>query len=129
MVGRNQKRIALGVSLLVCIYFIVIFGEQAWRTNQLEADIAQQRASIADIRRENAVLATKAELLNSPAYPAYVERIARRDLGFARPGDTVLIVPRQAAIQPTPAPAVIAEAEPRQNWQRWIDAVLDPDSD
>jgi hypothetical protein len=66
-------------------------------------------------------------MLNSPAYSSYVERVARRDLGLARPGETVLLVPRQqpapAAPEPTPAP----KPDERQNWQLWIDAILHPE--
>ena len=123
--GRNQRRVAILVLLLVCVYFIVIFGDQAARANRLEAEIDQQRASIAAIRAENAELAVRAEQMNSPAYNAYVEQVARRDLGLARPGETVVIVPRQAAVpratvEPLPEPEIR-----RQNWQLWIDAIFD----
>ena len=123
--SRNQGRLAILVLLLVCVYFIVIFGGQAWRANTLEAEIAQQRASIADIRRENARLAARAEQMNSAAYYAYVEQVARRDLGLARPGETVVIVPRQAAAAaPTQAPEPVATAD-KPNWQLWINAIFD----
>lgn len=127
VLSRNQGRIAILVLLLVCIYFIVIFGEQAWRANRLEAELDQQRASIDAIRRENEQLAVRAEQLNSPAYDAYVEQVARRDLGLARPGETVVIVPRQpAAPAPTLALAPVSEDD-RQNWQLWIDAIFERD--
>jgi cell division protein FtsB len=124
LVSRNRGRLAMAVLLVVCLYFLVTFATQAWRANRLEAQIDAQREAIADIRRENDALATQAELLNSPAYDAYVERIARRDLGLARPGETVLLVPRQqpgaASHAATPAP----RPDERQNWQLWIDALL-----
>ena len=123
--GRNQRRVAILVLLLVCAYFIVIFGEQAARANRLEAEIDQQRSSIAAIREENARLAVRAEQMNSPAYNAYVEQVARRDLGLARPGETVVIIPRQASI---PRTTVESPADPgvsRQNWQLWIDAIFE----
>lgn len=125
LISRNQGRLAILVLLLVCIYFIVIFGEQAWRANRLEAEIAQQRASIDAIRRENGALATRAEQMNSPAYYDYVEQVARRDFGMARPGETVVIVPRQSpAAAPTPV-ATPAPSVDKQNWQLWIDAIFD----
>lgn len=125
--GRNQGRLAILVLLLVCIYFLVIFGEQAWRANRLEAEIAQQRASIDDIRRENAELATKAEQMNSSGYYGYVEQIARRDLGLARPGETVVIVPRQPrSTAPAPQETPVPDDE-KQNWELWIDAIFDQD--
>lgn len=120
----HQGRVAIFVLLLACVYFIVIFGEQAARANRLEAEISQQRANIADIRAENSKLAERAEQMNSPAYYAYVEEVARRDLGLARPGETIVIVPRQAkAPQAVPeAPAETTTA--KQNWQLWIDAIF-----
>lgn len=125
--SRNQGRIAILVLLLVCVYFLVIFGEQAWHANRLEAEIDQQRDSIADIRRENEELAARAEQMNSSAYRVYVEKIARRDLGLARPGETVIIVPRQpAARQPAAKPEATPDVS-EQNWQLWIDAIFEPD--
>ncbi|CAN5558771.1 hypothetical protein BH23CHL2_BH23CHL2_28160 [soil metagenome] len=122
--SRHQKRLAIIVLLLVCIYFIVIFGEQAWRANRLEAEIDQQRASIADIRRENDKLAARAEQMNSPAYFAYVEQIARRDLSLARPGETVVIVPRESTAREAEVEPTVAPESTRQNWQLWLDAVF-----
>ncbi|HLT18029.1 MAG TPA: septum formation initiator family protein [Thermomicrobiales bacterium] len=127
LISRNRGRLAMAVLLVACVYFLVTFATQAWRANRLEAEIAGQRAAIADIRRENAALATQAAMLNSPAYAGYVERVARRDLGLARPGETVLLVPRQQAAVPTPAPTEQPQPDERQNWQRWIDAILDPE--
>ncbi len=124
VVSRNRGRLAMAVLLVACIYFLMIFGAQAWRANRLEAELSQQRASIAGIRRENAELATQAEILNSPAYAGYVERVARRDLGLARPGETVLLVPREQPSASAPAPTPALEPDTRQNWERWIDAFL-----
>ncbi len=115
----------MAVLLVACIYFLVIFGTQAWRANRLEAELSQQRAAIADIRRENNALATQAEMLNSPAYSGYVERIARRDLGLAHPGETVLLAPREQPSAVAPAPTAVALPDERQNWQRWIDAIFE----
>jgi len=127
LISRNRGRLAMLVLLIVCVYFLVTFATQAWRANRLEAEIAGQREAIADIRRENAALATQAEMLNSPAYAGYVERIARRDLGLARPGETVLLVPRQQGVAPTPVPTEQPQPDDRQNWERWIDAILNPE--
>jgi cell division protein FtsB len=127
-VSRHRGRLALAVLLVVCLYFLVIFGEQAWRANRLEAELDQQRAAIAAIERENDALATQAALLESDAYAGYVERIARRDLGLARPGDTVLLVPRS---QPAVVAAPVETAEPIEdlpNWRRWLDAFLERES-
>jgi cell division protein FtsB len=126
LVSRNRGRLAMLVLLVACIYFLVIFGTQAWRANRLEAELEQQRASIAGIRRDNAALATQAEMLNSDAaYEGYVEGVARRDLGLARPGETVLLAPREQPAAAAPEPTIAPKPDERQNWQRWIDAIVE----
>lgn len=122
--SRNQGRVAILVLLLACVYFVVIFGEQAARANRLEGEIAQQRANIADIREENVRLAARAEQMNSSAYYAYVEQVARRDLGLARPGETVVIVPRQPKASRSAPEATPVDETVKQNWQLWIDAIF-----
>lgn len=66
---------------------------------------------------ENAALATSVAVSESPAY---VEQIAREQLGYSREGDVVL----QAVLPPpTPVPTPVAptdSAPPRApNWQGW----------
>ena len=121
--GRNRGRIAILMLVLVWGYFLIAFGEQAWRARQLQEDVDGQRESIAVLARENAQLQTQADLYASDAYVDYVQAIARRDLNLANPGETVLLVRWQDhGLPQATEEAVPEEVDERPNWQRWLDA-------
>jgi cell division protein FtsB len=72
--------------------------------------IADTRATLDELMQENARLDTKVEALDTPVE---VERIAREELGFVRPGETAFVVidpatpeqiPGAAAVTPRSAP-------------------------
>lgn len=121
--GHYRGRIAILFVLCVGIYFLVAFGEQAWRARQLQAEVAEQQAAIAAIDRENVELREQLETYGTDAYLDYVQSRARRDLNLANADETVLLLrwgarPDEAAAEPTAA----APAERKSNWRRWIDA-------
>lgn len=120
---RHRGRIAILMLVLVWGYFLVAFGEQAWRARQLQADVDGQHAAIAELARENAALQTQADRYASDAYLDYVEGVARRDLNLANPGETVLLVRwqgDQAEAEALDIPGAPV-ADERPNWQRWLD--------
>lgn len=121
---RNRGRIAILMLVLVWGYFLVAFGEQAWRSRELQAEVDTQRDSIASLSRENARLQSQADRYASDAYVDYVQAIARRDLNMANPGETVLLVRwQEQAGQIAPQDALPPETvDERPNWQRWLDA-------
>lgn len=120
---RHRGRIAILMLVLVWGYFLVAFGEQAWRARELQADVDAQRAAIAGLARENAELQTQADRYASDAYLDYVQGVARRDLNLANPGETVLLV--QWDGEPSRAVDVSVTGAPvgdnRPNWRRWLD--------
>lgn len=124
-IGRNRGRIAIALVLAVWLYFVIAFAEQAWRANELQAEVDAQRDAIAEMDRENAELETELDRMSSAAYYDYVQEIARRELGLANPGETVYLVrwnPEQSiAANPTPEP--VAE-EDQPNWERWIEVLV-----
>jgi cell division protein FtsB len=120
---RNRGRIAILMLVLAWGYFLIAFGEQAWRSRQLQADVDGQRASIAALSRENARLQDQADRYASDAYIDYVQAVARRDLNLANPGETVLLVRWQdAGAPPSEDVPEIDVEDDRPNWQRWLDA-------
>lgn len=119
---RHRGRIAILMLVLVWSYFLVAFGEQAWRARELQAELDKERASIASLARENEHLQAQVDRYDSESYLDYVQAIARRDLDLANPGETVLLVRWQdqgivAETQETPPPI-----DDRPNWQRWLDS-------
>ena len=120
---RHRGRIAILMLVLVWGYFLVAFGEQAWRARQLQADVDGQQMAIAELATKNAALQAQADRYASDAYLDYVEGIARRDLNLANPGETVLLVRWEGGQAQADALAVGGDpvADERPNWQRWLD--------
>lgn len=119
---QQRNRIAILLVLFVGVYFMVAFGEQAWRARQLRAEEASLGAAIAAIERDNRTLQAELDAYSTGAYTAYVEARARRDLNLAHPDETVLLVnwqnpPAQVSTQP----ATPAKQDERPNWRRWLD--------
>ena len=78
------RRVAFLSSLLL-VGFIVFSGvEGLIQANSLEDRIASTRAEIEELRRDADQLAALVSWLDSDAY---IERIAREDLGMVRPGE------------------------------------------
>jgi cell division protein FtsB len=120
---RHRGRIAILMLVLVWGYFLIAFGEQAWRARELQDDVDAQRASIAALSRENADLQAQADLYAAESYFDYVQAVARRDLNLANPGETVLLVRWQGeAAQTGITNAQPAPGDERANWQQWLDA-------
>lgn len=117
----HRGRIAILFVLCVAVYFLIAFGEQAWRAQQLQAQVREQQASIARLDRDNAVLRDEQAALAGESWSAYVQARARRDLNLANPGETVLMVrwsaPQGDAVS-TPAPDVVKDDI--ANWRQWL---------
>ena len=121
---QHRGRIAILMVVLVWGYFLIAFGEQAWRARQLQAEVDAQRDSIATLSRQNANLQDQADRYASDAYVDYVEAVARRDLNLANPGETVLLVrwDGQPGVSDTIQEQPVPPPDDRPNWQRWLDA-------
>jgi cell division protein FtsB len=100
---RNEQRglrrkAALLASVIAIIALVVgsLFGDrgilQLMAQRQRALDLAHE---IEDIRAENVRLAAEIHALRTD--PRAIERIAREELGLARPGETVFLVKDEAA--------------------------------
>jgi cell division protein FtsB len=69
------------------------------RTLQLRRDLAVLRARNVDLRGDNERLAREAEALRTD--PEAIERVARAELGWVRPGEVIVDLSR-----PAPQPGV-----------------------
>jgi cell division protein FtsB len=65
------------------------------RTLQLRRDLASLRAHNAELRRGNEKLSREAEALRND--PDAIERVARAELGWVRPGEVILDLSRTEA--------------------------------
>ena len=119
---RYRSRIAILFVLCVAVYFLIAFGEQAWRAQQLQAQVSEQQAAIAALDDENGELQGQLDAYSSGGWYPYVQSRARRDLSLTDPGETVLMVrwsAPPAAIAPEAEPVPLEDEAP--NWRRWLD--------
>lgn len=122
---QHRGRIAILMLVLVWSYFLVAFGEQAWRARELQAELDREQASIAALARENEKLQAQVDRYASNGYLDYVQAIARRDLDLANPGETVVLVRWQDQGSPQEAEEPPPPVDDRPNWKRWLDAFSD----
>lgn len=123
-VERHRGRMAVLLVMAGWLYFTVAFGNQAWRANQLQAQVDGQRAAIAAITNERGELESQRAALSGAGYDAYAQRVARRDLNLANPGETLILVHWEqppmttALVQPS---AVAPPPTDEPNWHSWLD--------
>jgi cell division protein FtsB len=88
--GRRAALIA-AVAGLVALAVGAFFGDRGvFHLIQQKERAAALRVEIEELRSENALLAEQIRALRSD--PAAIERLAREQLGLARPGETVFLV-------------------------------------
>lgn len=123
-VERHRGRMAVLLVLAGWLYFTVAFGNQAWRANQLQAQVDGQRAAIAAITGERGELESQRAALSGVGYDAYAQRVARRDLNLANPGETLILVhwelpPLDHAT--SKLETVTSQPADEPNWHNWLD--------
>lgn len=92
------RRLAF-ISSLLLVGFVVYSGvEGLLQVNSLDDRIVDTRAEIEELRRDTEQLAALVAWLDSDAY---IERIAREDLGMVRPGEESFAVhaPRRGTLE------------------------------
>jgi len=121
---RTALLVALGFA--IALYFVVAFGQQAWRARQLELQVAERRAALTRLVTERDALARQLADLQGENYRAYVERTARSELNLTYPGETVLFV-QWESVSPAASPALSTPTPiPQPNWERWLEILRLP---
>jgi len=118
---RMRGRLVIVLVLIVGAYFLVAFGEQAWKARQLDAEVAERQAAVDDLTARQQALQSQLQEYSSDHYLAYVESTARQDLNLSRPGEKVLLVRWQGAASPTPSsPTATSKPPEPANWDKWL---------
>lgn len=89
---RNTKKQKIGglslgwllVTLCVLIYGVYVIGDKAMTINQLNSDMDQARLRLEEAQRENQQLKEENASLSDDAY---IEKLAREELGMTRKGE------------------------------------------
>jgi cell division protein FtsB len=118
-----RGRIMTGIVLLIGLYFVLAFGEQAWHARELEAEVGAREADLTALQLRRDDLQERVTTYNSEAYLIYVEQAARRELNLSYPEETVVLVRWAAAPEPPAHDASESTvSRPEQsNWQKWVD--------
>lgn len=122
-IGKSGAQlVALGMVVL-SLWMLASFVGQVLTSAQLERRREVLEGEIARIEAENAALAADVAYAESPAY---AEKIAREQLGYAREGDTV-VLPTFPDVTPTavaPTAQPLPTPTPRSNLRGWADALF-----
>jgi len=118
------KRENLSVIIIGVVGFWV-----AWQTvivvvknNQLQLEIAKKREEVALLELENQAIEFEIEYYKTDEF---LERSAKENLLLKRPGEKVAIAPlTRDAPFPADRDQPHKQAEPRSNFQQWIDFAL-----
>jgi hypothetical protein len=118
-----RRLVAIGVTL-IAIYLVLLTGQRALDAYRLRRESEMIRQDIVNLRTRNVELQRE---LASERRDFEIERIAREQLGYVRPGDhPVVLIWAEDPRAPTPAP-VPAREPARAHWQEWLELFVDAD--
>ena len=103
--------------IIVCLYLIVTTVQaiaDLWKAGDKEVERQKNLAALQ--AQQQKLLAEKSKAQTQE----YWEKIARNELGMSRPGEQVLVVPKDLLKDNT----VAVTPDVRPNWQKWLDLIL-----
>ena len=100
---RRRRIVTWTLSITLGVLLVnAIVGESGYLANvQGSRDEAELKAVVSRLRLDNQALQREMRRLEND--PAAVEEAARRDLGFVRPGETLVILRDAPSVAPAPA--------------------------
>jgi len=97
---RQYGRALLGLLVLVMIVHDVFGTHGFLAMRRTQSEIRKVKADLEQLSKENAALAQEVKDLNSD--PRLIEKIARDDLGLARPGEIIIRIPQGQQAEQNP---------------------------
>jgi cell division protein FtsB len=104
------------ISALICSAFLLGSFTQAWSNSQLAQQVQAAQQSLQQVQVKHTQLKRDADYYNDPSV---IEREARQQLGYVRPGEqaVIFVSTDQGGLQP---PAKHKNAsQPQGYWQDW----------
>lgn len=87
-----SRRVLAGAALLLGLAGLGVYGaHQVVRVGEMRREIAAMERDLVTLRARTEELSLMVERLRTD--PAYVEKLAREELGYVRDGETVLKFP------------------------------------
>src|SRR5262245_2497278 len=121
--GRPGARLVVLVLVVLSLWLLANFVGQVVASARMDRQIAEKQAELAKAEAELMSLKDRVAFAESPAY---AEQVAREQLGFARPGDTVILptLPERKLAPVAAAPAPVPPPAPQPNWRGWMRALF-----
>jgi cell division protein FtsB len=108
------------ILVTIALFLIVDFGCRAATNYRINNESQRLRDGVADLRARHEMLRKRLEYVQGDAY---VEEIARTQLKWTRPGETVVVVVTPAGTPPDPvsgvAPLPDRLSAPQSDWLPW----------
>ena len=130
LLAVGRRGIVVVLALAVLIIFTAGVFEQRWKEQQIQAQVAAQRASLEAAQARNAQLQGQLAESDPAAYRAWVEDTARRQLNLGYSGETIFLVnwttpvATAATASPPYTPAVVSttatQPQSEAHWRRWL---------
>lgn len=123
------------LAAVVSVYFGLRTSQAVLENQGLARQLAQQRSLVRTAEQQNSDLRAAIAYAQTPAY---VEGVARQQLGLMKPGDHVVYIrvdagaTTAAATAPSPTPAKATSltrpgtSAPLPIWRRWLRLLTDP---
>jgi len=130
LLAIGRRGIVVVLALAVLIIFTAGVFEQRWKEQQIQAQVAAQRAGLEAAQARNAQLQGQLAESDPAAYRAWVEDTARRQLNLGYAGETIFLVnwtasaTTSAVASPAPAPAAVSttatQPQGEAHWRQWL---------
>ncbi len=109
-------RTVIWLTSLVCLAFLLATFAQAWSNNQLMARAHEAQQQFQQVQTQHTQLANQA---NHYKDSSVVEREAREQLGYIRPGEHPVIIISSTNPAPVSTPRKKTTSAPQSFWQAW----------
>ena len=114
---------------LAALYLVLLIGQRALDAYRINQEIESIRREIVELTTHNLDLQAQ---LSSARADEEIERIAREELGYVRPGDRSVILLWPEGHPPTSERTSTAPnagvGGPEPNWRSWLRLFVDLDS-
>jgi cell division protein FtsB len=98
-----SRRLLGGAALLIVVSALTLYGVNALlRVSQMKREMETMERDLGTLRARTDELTKTVDRLRTD--PAYIEKLAREDLGYVRDGETVLKFPKGGTAVPAAPP-------------------------
>ena len=108
------------VVITISFFLVVDFARRTATIYRIKSEAARLEEEVAEARARSEALEARLRYVQSDAY---VEELARTQLKWAQPGETVVVVMATPLAVPTPPPGrqyVVTDGPPPETpWQAW----------